>query len=744
MDDLAPRPRFVPVRLRNTTLSSVSLPIKSPPSPSGYFSNYLPLTPQKLLGQDTECPRFRFNESRYYITRLLFAIHLPSPSPTPLPPMADAYYSSSHWNSHLSSSPAPATTTSHSTSSYPLTAHSSSTPTSWDNHITQSPSSSWPSSTSYGTYNSYSDHFQSNTPFTSSPNVYHSTSSATTSSSLASAVPSISLGFARQQHPSLRSATTLSRNVPLTLPSESHYDRYFVRPDRETSSSTAVQPSTNHYLSPSSSHNDSFMDNQTAVADSHRRSHSALTHRTNSESSVRTPSPLPVVKKEEEVIDGFVFETPSLLGMHAGSGAGNSSNGMKSGNTPRSDFTNPPDMVLLEVPLRATQASKEMRKLMGSFRLNPFAVHNGVRSGANNTQDGLNWLGEPIGPLKEEGVYLEFQLRLVRPLIDGLDDESVTFDGDVDMEHIVDEDDAFDYERLDMEVKQEQFHHPNRLTRPLPLNSPLTRSVLRRPTKPSSSTSGPSRQLRSQGASGSSAGTSHDMLYSFGEETQTQDDSLLHQMGDIPSSSSFNSTYDNTASYSTDATASSALVMTPAELVDYNLGYPYRSSYTNSRYSPPSTSSSTNANDSRRSGDSLHTHLGLVSPSLSQRSADSVESNAASTSHHSSSYPYTVFGSTYNGSSHHVSSSSSNSYANDTAQEDIVLPSFYTMSSGSSVAGRQGSSLLPSLKSHASMSGGTSSHGYVSSGYSGLLRGTAASGSGSQYSHPDRTGACYA
>ena len=34
-----------------------------------------------------------------------------------------------------------------------------------------------------------------------------------------------------------------------------------------------------------------------------------------------------------------------------------------------------------EVPLRATQASKEMRKMMGVFRLNPFTMHTGEGRG---------------------------------------------------------------------------------------------------------------------------------------------------------------------------------------------------------------------------------------------------------------------------------------------------------------------------------------------------------------------------
>jgi hypothetical protein len=61
-----------------------------------------------------------------------------------------------------------------------------------------------------------------------------------------------------------------------------------------------------------------------------------------------------------------------------------------------------------EVPLRATQASKEMRKMMGVFRLNPFTMHN---AGARGTHV-PSWNGEDAGPLSEEPQLYEFQLIL--------------------------------------------------------------------------------------------------------------------------------------------------------------------------------------------------------------------------------------------------------------------------------------------------------------------------------------------
>jgi hypothetical protein len=61
-----------------------------------------------------------------------------------------------------------------------------------------------------------------------------------------------------------------------------------------------------------------------------------------------------------------------------------------------------------EVPLRATQASKEMRKMMGVFRLNPFAIHSGAGRGVVPS----SWYGGEAGPLEEDPLVFEFQLDI--------------------------------------------------------------------------------------------------------------------------------------------------------------------------------------------------------------------------------------------------------------------------------------------------------------------------------------------
>ena len=101
------------------------------------------------------------------------------------------------------------------------------------------------------------------------------------------------------------------------------------------------------------------------------------------------PSPHPSVKVEPEDPDGcFIMELSSMS-----SGLGLSVSGINQALAPPT-----------EVPLRATQASKEMRKMMGVFRLNPFAMHNGEGRGVVPAP----WCGG--GPLEEEPLIFEFQL----------------------------------------------------------------------------------------------------------------------------------------------------------------------------------------------------------------------------------------------------------------------------------------------------------------------------------------------
>ncbi|KAF5371752.1 hypothetical protein D9758_003582 [Tetrapyrgos nigripes] len=62
----------------------------------------------------------------------------------------------------------------------------------------------------------------------------------------------------------------------------------------------------------------------------------------------------------------------------------------------------------IEVPLRATQATKEMRSMMHSLRLNPFTMH---RLDKSDSGTPLTWTGEEAKPLEEEPLMFEWQIE---------------------------------------------------------------------------------------------------------------------------------------------------------------------------------------------------------------------------------------------------------------------------------------------------------------------------------------------
>ncbi|OSX60791.1 hypothetical protein POSPLADRAFT_1047159 [Postia placenta MAD-698-R-SB12] len=100
-------------------------------------------------------------------------------------------------------------------------------------------------------------------------------------------------------------------------------------------------------------------------------------------------APLLRVKSEEDSDGGFIFELPPAGCPSAGPGT------------------------MPEVPLRATHACKAMRALMSSFRLDPFAMHNGIRSAAVTAAP----TGIEVGPLRHEPLLFEWQAHLDAPLL---------------------------------------------------------------------------------------------------------------------------------------------------------------------------------------------------------------------------------------------------------------------------------------------------------------------------------------
>ncbi|KAJ7665989.1 hypothetical protein DFH06DRAFT_1185573 [Mycena polygramma] len=105
-------------------------------------------------------------------------------------------------------------------------------------------------------------------------------------------------------------------------------------------------------------------------------------HAPSPESSA-SPPPYTQVKEEQPDDDGFIAECNFAA--------------------PFPQMLAPPT----EVPLRATQASARMRRMMGVFRLNPFAMH------AHGGRGVLApWAGGEARPLEEEPRIFEFQLEL--------------------------------------------------------------------------------------------------------------------------------------------------------------------------------------------------------------------------------------------------------------------------------------------------------------------------------------------
>ncbi|EPQ52063.1 hypothetical protein GLOTRDRAFT_95742 [Gloeophyllum trabeum ATCC 11539] len=138
------------------------------------------------------------------------------------------------------------------------------------------------------------------------------------------------------------------------------------------------------------------------------------------------PSPLPVlpplpparspplVKKEPQ--DGFIIEAFSHA---APAQPAASSSSSSSAQHAEPMFLDPPVSIYAlnntasSVPLRATQASKEMRRMMGVFRLDPFAVTSGgvQFAGDGGDPEGGGWRYEDeAGPLADEPVLLEWQV----------------------------------------------------------------------------------------------------------------------------------------------------------------------------------------------------------------------------------------------------------------------------------------------------------------------------------------------
>ncbi|THV03118.1 hypothetical protein K435DRAFT_852189 [Dendrothele bispora CBS 962.96] len=71
-------------------------------------------------------------------------------------------------------------------------------------------------------------------------------------------------------------------------------------------------------------------------------------------------------------------------------------------------FVSPSVALPVQVPLRATQVTREMRSMMHSLRLNPFTFHLQEK---HNDPSGLTWSGEEAKPLEEQPMIFEWQIE---------------------------------------------------------------------------------------------------------------------------------------------------------------------------------------------------------------------------------------------------------------------------------------------------------------------------------------------
>ncbi|KAJ6487748.1 hypothetical protein C8R45DRAFT_1213785 [Mycena sanguinolenta] len=119
------------------------------------------------------------------------------------------------------------------------------------------------------------------------------------------------------------------------------------------------------------------------VSDAHSTPYADASTASPSPESSLSPPPPTIVKEEQPDDDGFIMDLP---------------------------FSALPQVLAppTEVPLRATQASAHMRRMMGVFRLNPFAIH--TRGGRGVLAP---WAGGEPRPLDEEPRIFEFQLDLL-------------------------------------------------------------------------------------------------------------------------------------------------------------------------------------------------------------------------------------------------------------------------------------------------------------------------------------------
>jgi len=158
--------------------------------------------------------------------------------------------------------------------------------------------------------------------------------------------------YSSSRHPSIRDFSDTYHDIPPNLPNSS-----WAWTPASVDNHSDTQHSTSHSNSPSLAFNDIHADDE--GSDGREQT---------------SPPPSPTVKTE---LHEHLFVSQSLA-------------------------------LPIEVPLRATQATKEMRSMMHSLRLNPFTAH---RQDKNDLGSALTWCGEEAKPLEEEPLVFEWQIE---------------------------------------------------------------------------------------------------------------------------------------------------------------------------------------------------------------------------------------------------------------------------------------------------------------------------------------------
>lgn len=182
-----------------------------------------------------------------------------------------------------------------------------------------------------------------------------------------------------------------SRQLASTISANGHYPEPSQRTVISSSATSTHHPSTSTPLTMTTTHSQTERRKHSESAidrtDSWGNELYTIDHRESLGGPSRTSNSTPSVKMEpDDSGDYFINEYSSV----------------SNSQLTHENSLAPPT----EVPLRATQASKEMRKMMGVFRLNPFTMHHDGGRGISSP----TWNGEEVGPLDEEPRLFEYQL----------------------------------------------------------------------------------------------------------------------------------------------------------------------------------------------------------------------------------------------------------------------------------------------------------------------------------------------